>query len=76
MAETFDSALYSYLREYDEYEIYNDAKPEIKRCGACGEENYVSDMNFEKDVQNYVCVPCLNSRDYEEAKSFIKPLNP
>ena len=61
-----------HIREYDEWEIYK--QPEKRRCGACGEENYVSDMNFEKDVQNYVCIPCLNNRDYNEVKSYIKPI--
>ena len=72
--EAFDSALYSYLREYDEFEIYNSQQPEKRRCGACGEVHYTSEMNFEKDVQNYVCMPCLNNRDYQEVKPYINPI--
>lgn len=74
MAEAFDSDLYSYLRYWAEDEREAKNKPEMKKCGGCGEEHYVSEMNFEKDVQNYVCIPCLKNPDYEESKQYIKPI--
>lgn len=45
----------------------------IEKCAACGEQYHISEINFKKNVKNYICNSC--EEGYLGVRKYIQPLH-